>query len=262
MSNSVDKDISLLQAAVHANPENLPLQLNLMSAYLKEEYYSKFLNEFENLIKLFPNWPQFHYDLLLKLYQFGYAGAIRKVFEDAIKHDFNNYIFFYCKGIIQQIGHEQDSAIESYKKAIKTEPSFASAYLNIGITYMNNKDEENKATEYLEEAKSQYHRLAEAYFFLGIVNQSFDQITAGMYFDSFIDYAYPYLANSELMDYAKEQVKIGQEQFSDLLAPFSFQNQIVADDSTAEHDKGNPAIEDIMRLNNEYSKKWWQFWKR
>jgi len=261
MYNSVEKSISVLQAAVRSKPEDLVVQRNLMSEYLKEKNSSEFLNAFENLIKLFPIWPQFHYDLLMSLTQLGYAASIKLAFDEAIKRSPNKYILLYGHGIIQQIGSEKEGAIESYKKVINIEPSFASAYYSIGITYMTYPNEQEKATEYLYEAKSQNHRLAEAYWFLGFIKQSDDQISSSMFFESFIDFAYPYLDNHTMMNHAKEQAQIWKEQFNEFMDFTNFLSKAATDEHGTKHNGKKFTKDRIQESSKKDNKKWWEFWK-
>ena len=43
-----------------------------------------------------------------------------------------------------------DEAIQKYEKAIDLDPNFAASYLNLGLLYWKNKNNVNKAIEYLQ----------------------------------------------------------------------------------------------------------------
>lgn len=220
MGDAIDRGISLLKAAARSQPDDIEINTNLLSACLKHNKGRECLSNFEELIKHFPNWPQFHYDLLERLATLGHGAILKTAFEDSIKKEPHNYIFHYGCGLMEQIGCNQDKAIEEFKKVTNIMPSFAPAYLDLGIAYAV-KDQVDTALEYLDQAKSKNDRMAETFFMLGKMSQSTNPMKSAIYFESFLDTVYPYLARSNYVEYAKMHVQHGQKLFDSILAPGS-----------------------------------------
>jgi hypothetical protein len=119
---------------------------------------------------------------------------------------------------MRQIGGNQPAAKLEFQKAADLVPAFAPAYLDLGIASAITGDAE-RALEYFEQAKDKDNTMAEVHFMLGKMYQSINPIRAGVHFDLFIDFAYPYLAKSKYVAYARMHVEHGMRMFEEILSP-------------------------------------------
>lgn len=96
----------------------------------KHKLAIQYLNE---LIKLNPEFRQVHTSLGLALLQTNQQEQAKQAFKNAIKQDKSDAIAYNHLAIIQRQEGLFKPALENYNLAIKADPEYANAYLNLGI---------------------------------------------------------------------------------------------------------------------------------
>jgi tetratricopeptide (TPR) repeat protein len=220
-SDSINGIITLLKEAVP--PKDVELHVRLMRAYLERGKSADSVSAFAAVVEQYPKWPQFHYDLLSRVTKLGHDATLRAAFEEALRNAPGNHILHYGYGIVQQTRRNHSAAKAEFQKAIEIAPSFAPAYLNLGISFAAT-GEADKALDWCEQAKDKDNTMAEAHFMLGKLYQSINPIRAVVHFDLFNDFAYPYLARSQYAAYARMHVEHGKQMLEEAL-PSSSGNQ-------------------------------------
>ena len=152
--NRIDEAISLLEQA-----NNYPAFFNnefrlyqLAYYYEKNKNYTKAVEYFKNVLVINNESVRslLHLGIIFKTAK-EYKKAF-KCFRSILEIEPNNTVANYGLGRIYQIMNDHDDeAIEHYLHCVKTDPKNIKSYVQLGITYLKNKDYKN-AEQYLMQA--------------------------------------------------------------------------------------------------------------
>ena len=139
------------------------------SSYLSMGDSLKWINLLKEGVERNPE-DQYYYNNLISYYVNNNKNEELMAFADEMVAKNDQPIFRYVKGYLYQNMKEYDKAIEEYKVVIEQDPSYASAYNNLGVCYsdlaqqvsestanMNFRSKEFKASQ---EKMKEYYRLA------------------------------------------------------------------------------------------------------
>jgi len=93
----------------------------------------KAINQFKQLIDMRPSYRNAYTNLGLLLLQTNQMNEAKKALESAIQQDKSDAIAYNHLAIIQRNAGQFKLALQNYRKAIKANPEYANAYLNLAI---------------------------------------------------------------------------------------------------------------------------------
>ncbi len=127
-----DAAISAYQTAYVLTPEDIDIYVNLGSAFYDKEDYNNALSVYRKALELQPHNPKIHCNLGFLYWGKADTEEAIKSYELAIKYNENYDIAYNNLGVIylDDLGRV-NKAIELFKKAVETNPSYALAHFNL-----------------------------------------------------------------------------------------------------------------------------------
>ena len=86
----------------------------------------------------YPEWTQFHYELITNLADNGYGRQINDALQKFTVKESGNATVWYILGMLYQALDEQNKAVVAYRKGLERDPTNAVLYFNLGNALKNN----------------------------------------------------------------------------------------------------------------------------
>ncbi len=208
MTDSIDRGIALLQAAVRAKPDDPEICMNLMFAWCRKSQPHEAVSQYVTFVKSCPQPTQLHHDMLLNAGRNqGFANEIFQGFQQTVKQPPNadTYLVQYGLGLLLTSLGMHDLAIPAFEESIRQNADFAPAYHNLGLARQfsadllhepERADRQARAIHACLTATRKNPTLAEPHYFWGVMKMNdADPIPAMLHFVEFVRLADSYLAN-------------------------------------------------------------------
>jgi arylsulfatase A-like enzyme/Flp pilus assembly protein TadD len=151
-----------LELAVSLRPRDSLARLALAKVYFRQGAWQKAQSELEAVIQERPRFGEAHalYGIVLTKEQ-GYAGGLREI-EQGLALGYREAIAFNYLGICRSELGRPDEAIEAYEEALKLDPRYSAACLNLALLY-HRQGQKGEAERYYRKVCELSHELCQQY---------------------------------------------------------------------------------------------------
>jgi Flp pilus assembly protein TadD len=189
LSGNVDEGLGLIRSVVRKHPDDFTVRQRLIEACVRGGRLDQAVQEFSELTRVTPNFPQVHFDALARAGSF-LPIELRHAFERATVASPTDAIAWYGLGLLHQLTNDQDEAANAFKQGIAADQHHALLHYNLGVALM---DDPNQAELFLRDAIKYNSKMAEPHYALGTLYLDRDQKRAAAHFLTFIQLAPPHL---------------------------------------------------------------------
>jgi tetratricopeptide (TPR) repeat protein len=189
MKDGTNEAITLLRRAAEKRPDDLSIKEKLFGAYITAGLFDDAVQEFFNLVRSRPDWPQVHFENIGR-YSSGAVGRVHSAFERAATAQPSNALAWYGLGFMQQILGNQKAAGEAFRQGISANSAFAPLHYNLGVALM---DDADQAAQHLQNAIACSPTMAEPHYALATIYMTRNRKKAIYHFREFMRLAPPHL---------------------------------------------------------------------
>jgi tetratricopeptide (TPR) repeat protein len=207
MPDAVDRGIALLRNAARSRPDDPKICIDLMAAWCRKDQPQEAVSEFVAFVKHCSEATQLHHDVLLELSRGqGLANSLFQGFQQAAQQarSADTFLIHYAFGLLYATLGMHDQAIPAYEESIRLNPNYGPAYHNLGLSchysgrLLDDSERQRRTTKALDACRTAIRKsatLAEAHYFLGVIEMNRDPAMALSHLVEFVRLAKPYLAN-------------------------------------------------------------------
>lgn len=174
--NYFEDAIPLLESGLKIAPQRADLRAALGESYFMSGKAEKAIDEFKKLIELDPSARSFAF-MGLAFRHLGRFDEARQYFQDGLKHDRRNASCLFNLGYIEERQGNDATAEELFQQALRSNPDFSEALLELANLRTKNKKFEDAAS-LLRRYVRVSHDPASGYYKLAMVERSLHQLDA------------------------------------------------------------------------------------
>ncbi len=161
-------DETLFRHAIEVTKNNYLAHKTLGDALCKKGQLDAAITEYQEAIRLHPQYAEVHNNLGTALLQKGRVDGAISQFQEAIRLNPRYADAYFDLGIALYQKGRTDETINQFQEAIRLQPDFAEAHFNLGCTLLE-KGQANEAVIQFQEAIRLKPNYAEAHYSLGNV---------------------------------------------------------------------------------------------
>jgi tetratricopeptide (TPR) repeat protein len=149
----LDKAIAEFEEAIKLDPNYVEAHVNLGIGYAKQGMFDKAIAAYEEAIRLDPDIAEAHYNLGLAYAKQGMFDKAIPQYEEALKLNPDDADTHWNLGAAYADQGQADKAITEYKAAIELDPNIAEVHYDLGVVYYKQGELNEAAAEFEEAVK-------------------------------------------------------------------------------------------------------------